>query len=668
MLDQFVTTASPLPRHQVDVAQSTTVLSGQSLLLKQQSSLGETLAAEPGMSATSFGAGASRPIIRGLGGDRIRLLENSVGMMDASVTSPDHAVSVEPFLVERIEIVRGPASLLYGSNAVGGVVNVITHRIETDLPTQRVRGGFEVRGGTGAHEFSRGGVLDLAARPDPSSALILHLDGFRRSTDEMRIPGFAESEELRNEDIARAMAAGEGPPAFVRGRLPNSAIDSDSGSVGLSFVSEHFHAGASYSGLESNYGVPGHAHEGANGPRLNLRQRRADFQAEWHGESGFLRGARLKFGQARYRHAEVEPDGAVGTLFRNRGYDGRLELLHGDAKAWSGAIGLQGSRSNFSATGEEAFLPPSITETHALFAFEELSRGTVTWQFGGRLEGTAVAPKNGRRKRFGEFSGSAGAVWKRSEALTLALSVTHTGRAPNAQELFADGPHLGTQAFEMGDPRLEAERSLGIEASARRRTELVTGSFTLFSHAFRGFIFEQPTGRVAYAEQGSWRFADAATQVEDALPVYRYVQRNARFWGAELDTLWHLHETRHGQIDIRFAADLTRGREGARELPRIPARRITLGVSWHRGPWSAGAETQWVMAQRHVAPNETPSRGYAVLSAHLWRTVTFQHFTCDVFLRGTNLADEEIRPHTSFVKSLAPLAGRAATAGVRMRF
>jgi iron complex outermembrane recepter protein len=191
VLDQFVTSAQPFARNQVDLAQSTTVLSGQSLLLKKQATLGDTLASESGIQATSFGPGASRPIIRGLGGDRIRLLENSIGTMDASVTSPDHAVSIEPFLVERIEVVRGPASLLYGSNAVGGVVNVITHRIETDLPTERVRAGAELRAGTAADEVAGGGVLDLALISAAERALVVHVDGFRRRTENLRIPGYA---------------------------------------------------------------------------------------------------------------------------------------------------------------------------------------------------------------------------------------------------------------------------------------------------------------------------------------------------------------------------------------------------------------------------------------------------------------------------------------------
>lgn len=678
VLDQFVTSAAPFARNQVDVAQSTTVLSGRSLLLKQQPTLGETLAGETGIHATSFGPGASRPIIRGLTGDRIRLLENGVGLLDASVTSPDHAVGVEPFLVERIEVVRGPASLLYGSSAVGGVVNVITHRIETDLPTEPVRGGAEVRAGTAAEEIAGGGVVDLAVTPAAGRAVVLHLDGFRRSTENLRIPGFAESARLRAAEIAAAVEHGESAPPFAAGRLPNSALDGGSASAGLSFVTSTFHFGASYSGYDSNYGVPGHDHSSgptspgeAEGVRIELRQRRTDLQGEWHGESGWFRGARMKFGHARYRHAEREPDGEIGTVFTNKGHDARFELLHGDAKPWSGALGVQMTRSDFGASGEEAFLPGSTSTGSSLFAFEEIEQGRLTWQFGARLERTKIATATARPRRDDELSGSIGAVWKLSDADSFAVSLAHTGRAPNPQELFARGAHAGTQSYEIGSAGLSAERSLGLEASLRRRTGFVTGAATVFAHRFGDYIFEQPTNLVAVRANDEWTLvaSDAAgPAAEGALPVYRYEQRDAQFWGAELETTWHLHESTGAQFDLRLAADLTRAREGARNLPRIPAARTTAGLLWATAVWSAGAECQFIFAQNRVAPNETPSDGYALVNAHVSRVITWGHANLELFARGTNLTNAEARPHTSFVKDLAPLAGRGVVAGVRLAF
>lgn len=671
-LDQFVTTASPVPRNQVDVAQATTVLAGAALLLKQQATLGETLSAETGIQATAFGPGASRPIIRGLGGDRIRLLENSIGTLDASVTSPDHAVSVEPLLVERIEVLRGPAALLYGSSAVGGVVNVITHRIETDLPTEPVRGLAELRGGGAADEFAGGGVLDFAARLAPDHALVFHVDAFRRETGDLRIPGFAEAAGIREEEIEHAREEGEAAPAFVRGRLPNSALDTRSGAAGVSYVTKEFHFGGSYSGFDSNYGVPGHAHEGEGGVRIDLRQRRVDLQGEWHADAGTIRGARFKFGRSQYRHREVEPDGAVGTTFDVRGHEGRAELLHGDGQPWSGAFGAQTLDRRLNAQGDEAFLPPSRTRSHAVFAFEEIELAPLTWQFGARWERTRIAADARPTRTDDELGASAGVVWKLDRVHALSLSVAHTGRPANAQELFADGPHAGTGSFEIGDPALRAERSLAVEVSLRRRAGLVTGALTGFMHRFDGYIFEDARGEVALEEADGWRIADGEDAGHDhgheALPVYRYAQRDARFHGVELETIWHLHESGAAQLDLRLAGDLTRASAAGQPLPRIPAARITGGLAWTDRRWALGAECQVVRDQRRVAANETPSDGYTLVSASVTRRFELEHLTWEAFVRGTNLLDEEARPHPSFVKDLAPLGGRGVVAGVRVSF
>lgn len=680
-LDQFVTSAAPFARNQVDLAQSTTVLGDRALLLKQQATLGETLTAETGIHATSFGPGASRPIIRGLGGDRIRLLENSVGILDASTASPDHAVSVEPFLVERIEVVRGPASLLYGSNAIGGVVNVITHRIETDLPTEPLRGALEVRGSTAADEFARGGVVDFALKPAADRAIVFHVDAFRRDAKNLRIPGFAESARVRAEETEHALEHGEPVPDFARDRLPNSALESRGGAGGISFVTSAFHFGVSHSGFDSDYGVPGHEHAHGSSPaaptlaegvRIDLRQRRTDLQAEWHGEAGLLHGARFKFGHARYRHAEIEPDGTVGTLFTNKGHDARFELLHGDGKPSAGALGVQATRAIFDATGDEAFLPPSRTTTAAVFAFQEITLQPLTWQFGGRYERTNLSSPGVDARRTGRLSGSAGAVWQLDDTHNLAVSLAYTSRAPNAQEILANGPHAGTQSFEIGNAALSPENALGFEASLRRRKGFVTGAATLFAHSFDGYIFEDPTGLVAVEHRGEWEFLAAddehAEEHGGGLPVFRYAQRDARFWGAELETVWHLHEHAGSQFDLRLAADFTRARAAGRNLPRIPATRLMAGLAWTNNAWTLGTDAQFVLDQDRVTPNESASDGYTLVSAHVTRTVELGHLHLEVFARAANLTDAEARPHTSFVKDLAPLAGRSVTAGVRLSF
>ena len=675
-LDQFVTSATPFPRNQVDLAQSTTVLSGRPLLLRQQATLGETLAQETGIHASAYGPGASRPVIRGLDGERILILENGTALLDASTVSPDHAVSVEPFLVDRIEAVRGPASLLYGSTAVGGVVNVISHRIETELHEETVRGGAEVRYDTATRGFARGGVLDLRLLGGRDHALVLHVDAFRRGGEDLRIPGYAESAAVRRAETEEARREGKPAPDFDRYRLPNSALTSEGGAAGLSLVGRQGFAGFSHTRFNTEYGVPGHAHahegEEEGGVRIRLRQQRNDVQAEWRGEpTAAVQGFRFRVGHADYGHDELEPDGAVGTRFTNRGHDARAELLHGGTPGWSGAVGVQSSRSAFTAEGEEAFLPSSTTRGAALFAFQEVARGPLTGQFGARVEETRLAAERTRARRDREFSGSAGLVWKWDAAWSLAASVSRTGRAPNAQELHADGPHAGTQAFELGDPGLDSEVSTGMEVSLRRRAGDVTGALTLFANRFRGYIFERPTGEVAVEHDGEWEFVaadDPEAKEHGGLPVYRFVQREARFRGVEAEVLWHLHEARDSQFDLRFSADLVRATADGEHLPRIPATRVSVGALWATERWSLGAEVQRTFTQERTAPGEPTTAGYGRLGAHVTRVLTTGRIRTEAFLRGSNLTDREARPHPSFLKELAPLPGRSLTAGVRLTF
>lgn len=644
VLANVVVTASPLARSQADLLSSTDVLAGRELALRQQPSLGETLAAQTGMSSTYFGPGASRPIIRGLGGDRIRVLENGTGTQDASVTSPDHAVSVEPFLVKRIEVVRGPASLLYGASAVGGVVNVIDHRIETELPDRAVSGVFDTRYGTGAEEFAYGGATDIAFARTDDRAFVLHLDGFKRTTDDVRIPGFADPSN----------------PAD-KGRLPNSAIDNEGASAGLSYVSKTFDAGINYNGFNSLYGTVAEPDV-----EIDLRQRRVDFAAEVKQEFGVFTGARLKLGTADYKHVELE-SGVPGTTFTNQGFDGRIELLHAPLAGFTGAWGVQAGRGDFDVAGAEAFMPPSLTDNLAAFVFEEAKSGAVTWQFGARVERQTIDTRANalfpvaRSRDDLTASLSGGAIYAFNPAYALAFSVTGTERAPNAQELFSDGPHVGTAAFEVGDPGLDTEKSVGLELALRKRTGFVTGAFTLFANRFDGYIFEQDTGTVDIGDP---------LDPSDDLPVFRFVQRDALFYGAELETGWHLFAGDRDSLDLKLNADYTLAEQSdGDDLPRIPPLKGLVGLDWTRGAWNAGVDCQLVARQTRTAPGETETDGYVLLGAYAgYHVATSGPLAWDIFIRGSNLTDEEARVHTSFLKDIAPLPGRSVTFGVRTSF
>jgi iron complex outermembrane recepter protein len=664
-LENFIVTAHPYGRVQADLAQPTSVLAGSALLLKQSNSLGELLGNESGVSSSYFGPGASRPVIRGLAGDRVRILENSVGLIDASVSSPDHAVSLDPLLIERVEVVRGPATLLYGNAAVGGVVNVITHRIHTNAPESTINGRTEVRASSVNNELA-GGLL----AEGQAGFVAWHVDGYRRTADDVDVPGFAESAARRAEEAEEAAEHGEEAPEEIEGTIPNTSLVADGGAFGLTLLGRAGHIGFSFNGHNTVYGVPAGAHEHHHEEEeheeeaheeeeeapvsIDLRQRRFDLQAAITRSFGAFTGAKFKFGSAQYRHQELEGD-EIGTVFTNRGYDSRLELLHAAVGPFTGAIGAQASISRFSAEGEEAFVPPSKTVNRALFVFEEATWGQTVWQFGARAEDQEITLADGSGLSADDTttSLSTGLIWNLSDDWTLGTSLARTERAPNAQELFSDGPHIGTNAYEIGDPDLAHETSLALDVSLRKRTGGVTGALTVFANRFDGFIYEQATG-----------------EEEDELDVYAYVQRDAELYGVELESVFHLHESDRHQFDVTVGADLVRGRntDDSTELPRITPARARLGFTWITGSLSFTADVQRVAKQDRIAANETETAGYSVFNASAGYRLTLGRMTYDLFVRGSNLSDEEIRLHTSFLKDVAPLPGRNVTIGLRTSF
>ena len=681
-LDHLVVSATPFESNQVDLAQATTVVSGLRLQTLRTATLGETLASEPGMSSTYFGPGASRPILRGQGGDRLRLLENGSSSFDASGVSPDHAVSIEPFLVRRIEVVRGPAALLYGSSAIGGAVNVITHRIDEEAPTGNSETELMLSHDSASNAWARGGshnqVLGRFGKED-AQVLTLHLDAFRRDTGDLRIPGHAEHHEHGEE------TGGSESGQEREGVLPNSSLHTDGGAVGLSLIGADFHLGASWSAYNSNYGVPGHdeaahgdaghelgpAGESESGVRIALRQRRLDVQGELNRPIGPFSGARFKFGRADYGHSEIEPSGEVGTHFENQGTEARAEFLHGSTgDGLAGALGLQYTRNSLAAFGEEAFVPPSLTRSGALFAFENYRRGRLSIQAGARLEQQRirVAALGGNRKDT-LLGLSLGTVWKASEALSLTAQLGRSSRAPNAQELHADGPHAGTASYEVGDATLDREKVTHAELGLRAKTRPLTAELSVFVQDFGNHLHDSPTGLVAIEGDDGIEFVDTSSPAAaGGLPVYRMTQGAARISGLELDTRWHLHHGELHSLDLRVAADLVRATGDEGPLPRIPPARTTVALEWRQGPWGASLEWRHAFAQRRVAANEETSPSHELVSAALTHCLRLGKLEADLFLRASNLLDREIRPHTSFLRDLAPLPGRSFSSGVTLRF
>lgn len=640
-LDEFVVTASPLSRAIDEIAQPATVLGGPQLDLAKQLSLGETLAQQPGVASTYFGPSASRPVIRGMGSDRIRVLSGGVGTMDASVVSPDHAVSIDPLLIDRIELVRGPAALLYGGSAIGGVVNVVDSRIPEEKPVNRLGGRLETHYGSNADERASAAVLTGAA-----GDWAWRLDGFKRRADDVRIPGYAATDEKR----AEFAAAGE---PIANGTLENSASAGQGAGAGLTrFFGTAGHFGVAYSGVDANYGTVAEPNV-----TIDLRQRRWDFHGEALQPTDWLRAAKFQLGLSRYQHTEFDA-GTAGTVFKNRGYEGRLELLHAPIGPVTGAVGFQAARSDFATEGEEAILPASLTQNRAVFVYEEIARSSVTWEFGARAEQQRLSPRadaafTSRRDTLAAFS--AGAVWKLPADYSLALSLTDSARAPNAQELFVNGPHAGTGAFEVGDAGLTTEKVRGADLTLRKRIGFWSGSVTAFVNRFNGFIFEQATGE---------------TDTRSGLPVYRFAQGDARFSGAELELTAHLLETKMTRADLRFTADTVRADNLATRtpLPRIPPSRLGVAFDYRVGEWALTAELRTAARQARIAPNETETAGYGLANASITRRIKFGAANGELFVRGTNLTDATARVHTSFLKDIAPLPGRDVSAGVRFEF
>ncbi|HVS02789.1 MAG TPA: TonB-dependent receptor [Thermoanaerobaculia bacterium] len=656
--EEIVVAAGADLRSQLEVAQPTTVLAGEELDRRVAMTLGETLDEQPGVSSTYFGPGASRPVIRGLGGDRIRTLNDGLGTADASSTSPDHAVGLDPLAAERIEVVRGPATLLYGSSAVGGVVNVLDDRIPAHAPDADLTGKLQLFAGSVADEISGG--LSLGGG---RGKLAWHLDYSNRQTDDHRIPGFAETDEEHAEHDEEE-EDGHDEEERVRGVLPNSSVAAESGAVGVSWIDDWGFVGVSVSGFETRYGVPGHGHAGeeeADGDHddeeeavhVDLEQRRIDLRGETYRAFGPFRGAKVRLGLADYEHVELEGQ-EVGTRFTNDAWEGRVELVQRRRGRLSGSLGAQASRSDFAAIGEEAFVPPSVTDSWAVFAFERVELGAVRVEAGGRYERQEIDPEGDlpQRSRDG-VSGSLGVVWPFREGYALSASLSRTERLPTANELYAAGPHAATGTFELGDPGLDGEVAVGLDVGLKAEGERFRGAVGAFLNRYDGFIFESFTG-----------------EEEDGLEVVEFLQRDAELYGLEGDALYQLLRFVDGDLDLQVRGDLVRAelRATGEPLPRIPPARFGLGLLYHRGPWSASVEARHAFEQERTAEHETSTDSYTLLNASFGYRFFLADSILDVTLRGTNLGDEEARNHVSFLKDRAPLPGRDVALLIRWTF
>jgi len=647
-LQPQVITGNPLGSSQL--ASPTTVLEGDELTLQQQGSLGETLNKQPGVSSSYFGPGASRPIIRGLDGDRIRILRNGVGALDASSLSYDHAVPLDPVNVERVEIVRGPAALLYGGNAIGGVVNTFDNRIPTEA-INGIQGAGELRYGGADTTRSSAGKLEAG-----DGTFALHLDANARTFSDLKIPGYARDRHAPQD---------EDDSDQKKGRLSNSSGRQDGGAVGGSYTWDDGYAGFSYSNYDANYGSPAE-----DDVRIRMKQDHYAFASEIRNLQGPFSSLKLNAGYTDYEHREIE-DGEVGTTFKNKGYEARIEARHVPIGPLNGVIGAQVNRNEFSALGEEAFVPQTDTTSGALFILEELqATDRLKLSLGGRLEHTVVDPdaKGNERfeaaegsKRFTAGSLSSGAVYTLTPVWSLAATLGYTERAPTFYELYANGAHVATGTYELGNPNLSKEKAVSSDLALRFDNGTHNGSVGVFYSRFSNYIGLLGTGRT---------LNDEGEPDADGIPEYTYSGVRARFVGFEAKDHWKLGEGAFGKFALELSGDYTRATnlDTGEALPRIAPLRLSSGLLWELDRWQARIDVEHASNQGRVPDNESGTNGYTTLGASAGYHFTVGGSQWLAFVKGDNLTNQTVRYASSILRDIAPAPGRGVEVGLRTTF
>jgi iron complex outermembrane receptor protein len=653
---EIVVTGYARPR--ADILSGSSVVSGDLLAREQRPTIGDTLARLPGVSATSFGPNASRPVLRGFQGDRVRILTDGIGSLDVSSASADHAVSINPLTADRIEVLRGPAALLFGSSAIGGVVNVVDSRIPRRVPTEPVHIEGIVDYASAADQRAANGEIDVPVGPH----FVVHADGSFNQSDDLRVGGHLLTPALR------AQAAASPDPdiralADLSGRLPNSAGKTWDVAAGGAWIDGNSNAGLSVSHYDSLYGVPIRFSLDpavpAEAPRIDIAQTRIDGRAEIATGSGLVDSVRFRGGWSHYRHFELEQNGDIGTAFYNNGFEGRLEAHQANRGGWGGGFGAQYYQSDLRVEGDEKFLPPDLTRQLGLFVLETLDRGPFKAEGGLRFEhsmlhadadadlGNAELQRN-----FDAVSGSVGASYAIAPSLRFGINLSRSERAPDVEELFANGPHAGTQAFEIGDPGLSTEKSWGVEATLRRTGDAFSFSASIFQNWFNGYIYDRQTG-----------------QIRDNLPVFQTSQADARYFGAEFEGSARLAEIGETAINLDGVADYVEATIHSQgPAPHIPPLRLLGGIE-AQAPLATGrVEVEWVDRQDRVAALETPTDGYTMVNASLAVHPFGARNQSSITLAANNIFDVVARRHASFLKDYAPLAGRDIRISLRFMF
>lgn len=641
-LESVAVTGNPLGVGSDDLVVPVSVLNGRELSLRREGTLGETLNGIPGVTATQFGPNASRPVIRGLDAERVRIMQNGIGVLDASSLSFDHAVGIDPLIIEQIDVVRGPAALLYGGSAMGGVVNAIDHRIPKEK-LDGVTGRAETRFGGPDSTRNGAAVLDVG-----NGVLAIHLDAYTRKTSDLEINGYA---------VSRRKSAADGTPRENKGTLVNSCADGDGGAVGAALTFDHGYIGASFSTLNNNYGVV--AEENV---RIDMKSDRWDLASELTDLGGFIQRVKFRMAHTDYEHVELEGSN-IGTTFKNSGLEGSFEAGHAPIAGLNGVMGYQFSNTNFEALGVEAFVPSVNTQNQALYVYEELPiNGENQLQhkvtFGGRFGHTQVDSKNsenfgtGQNNSFNPNSFALGGLYRINELWSATGNLSHNERAPSYFELYANGAHVATGQFEVGNANFDKERSNGIDAQLRWKNGKNNMSVGAYYTRFSNFI-------------GLFNTGDEIDVDGTLLPEAQFTAVPAVFKGLEVEGQYALTD----QWLFNWRGDYVHAKDKRNNqyLPRISPLRLGGGLQYRVNSFSAKLDVLHAFKQNKTAENELATDSYTNVTAMLAYKLPTK-FNVELFAKANNLLNEEIREHASVLKDIAPAGERSLLVGARADF
>lgn len=649
-LEEVTVESEPLERSPQDLARPVSVLKDEELRRQIAPTLGATLAQEPGVNNQSFGPGVGQPVIRGLTGPRVRIMENGIGNNDVSNISPDHANSIEPSQAERIEILRGPSTLLYGSGAIGGVVNVIDNRVPDKPPEKLVGGALNQLYNSALDETStslkfEGGKQDVA----------YHLDGFYRNSGNELIGGQAidvPAARATNPELANLPYLQN-----TDGYVPNTHARAKGGTAGLSWVSDAAYAGGAINYLENNYGVPPDGQPGEPPIRINLWQTKYDFRGGLDNPFEFAEKLRVKFGYTDYQHVELEGQ-QTATTWKSDAYESRVELTHQPLGPFKGQWGFQSVNGVTQALGTEAALPRSTLGNYGVFAVETLEAGPLTYDFGLRIEPQSVTPEAASgypARQFLPVSGAASGLWKTGSGHEFSLAFTESQRGAQAQELYVNGIHHATRTYEVGNPYLGMESSSNLELGWTFKQDWAETRLNLFNNWVNDYIYGQYTN-----------------QVIEGFPLLQITQDNALFQGYEASVLFPLMENRYGLLDLTLFSDYTRGRlidGGNGNVPRMPPLRFGGQFDYAKNQWSAYFRVTRGEAQTDAGENETTTPGWVLMNIGVqYEAKSFADSRLLFFLKGNNLLDQNIRNSTSYLKDFAPEPGRGVQVGFQISY